>query len=470
MRQWMRLLAVCCGASLGAASVPPAVARDREPMSQADLIAAVLPAVVNVSTVMVTHTPMTRAAQDMPSDQAPSTGRLVHGFGSGFIIDKGGIIVTNRHVIENALQISITLQDNTTMAASRVGKLSRADVALLRVQPAMPLPVVKLGDSDKVRVGEPVLAIGNPLGLGGSVSSGIVSALNRDIRTTPFDDFIQTDAAINHGSSGGPLFNMQGLVIGINTAIYSPTDESGSIGISFALPINDAKFIIDQTLRYGRVRPGWLGVSMQSITPDIAAAIGLGIPRGSIVAGVEPNGPAARGGVQEGDVILSIGAKTARDSREVWRAIATAPLGKPIELTVWRDGTVMTLSPVVGEMTPPPGTDAPQDAGIHAVAGTPYEPGFRLSTVTSQLRAKYKLTAAAKGVLVTEVMPDSPAYERGIAPGDVIVRVGAEPVSKPADIDAKIAAGRARKDRYLLLLVAGESGRRFVTLPLQPDG
>ena len=225
-----------------------------------------------------------------------------------------------------------------------------------------------------MRVGDKVIAIGNPLGLGGSVSSGIVSGLNRDIRTTPFDDFIQTDAAINHGNSGGPLFDRRGEVIGINTAIYSPTATSGSIGISFALPINDAKFVIEQTLQYGRVRAGWLGISMQSVTPDIAEAIGLGIPRGSIVAGVERRRPGGAGRGQEGDVIMSIGTMTPRNSRALWRAIAIAPLGKPIELTVWRDGRVLTVSPTVREMAAAPDPDAPADSAIRTVAAVPFTP------------------------------------------------------------------------------------------------
>ncbi len=438
-------------------------------MSQADLIEAVLPAVVNVSTVAMSHTPMARAAQEMSADRPPAAQRVVHGFGSGFIIDKSGIVVTNRHVVENAAQITVTLQNNLTLPATRIGRLSRADVAILQIKSSAPLPTVKLGDSDTVRVGEPVIAIGNPLGLGGSVSAGIVSGLNRDIRTTPFDDFIQTDAAINHGNSGGPLFNMQGLVVGINTAIFSPSDTSGSIGISFALPINDAKFIIDQTERYGRVRAGWLGVTMQSVTPDIAGAIGLNVSRGSIVSALDADGPAMRAGVQEGDVIMSVGEQTVRDSRAVWRSIAMAPLDKPIELTIWRDGRVMTISPVVQELPPPPGAERQADGAVQTVAGMVFDPGLRLSPITGQLRSKYKLPDGQKGVVVIDVTGDSPAAERGIFPGEVILRAGNDPVSKPAEVEAKISAARAQKEQFVLLLVTGKNGQRFVTLPLHPE-
>ncbi len=428
-----------------------------------------MPAVVNVSTVLAPHPPMTRSAQDLPQRRSEPQA-VIHGFGSGFVIDGSGIIVTNRHVVENAMRITVTLQDNTTLPATRIGRLSRADIALLRVKPATKLPTLKLGDSDQVRVGDKVIAIGNPLGLGGSVSSGIVSGLNRDIRTTPFDDFIQTDAAINHGNSGGPLFNRRGEVIGINTAIYSPTATSGSIGISFALPINDAKFVIEQTMQYGRVRAGWLGISMQSVTPDIAQAIGLGIPRGSIVAGVDAGGPAAQAGVQEGDVIMSIGSMTPRDSRALWRAIAIAPLGKPIELTVWRDGRVLTVSPTVREMAPFPDPDAQADAAVHQVAAAAFNPGFQLSEITQATRAKYKIATAQKGVVVTGVAPDSPATERGLVAGDVILRAGSEPVAKPSDVTTRIAAARRKKDQFMLLLVTGPGGQRFVTLPLHPEG
>jgi serine protease Do len=471
MRWLLRLvLGIWIAALAGSPLTSRAAAADSPAMSQADLIEAVLPAVVNVSTVSLSRMPMARAAQDMSSDEAPAAMRVVRGFGSGFIIDKSGIVITNRHVVENASQITVTLQNNLTLPAVRVGRLSRGDVAILQVKSLQPLPTVKLGDSDTVRVGDPVIAIGNPLGLGGSVSAGIVSGLNRDIRTTPFDDFIQTDAAINHGNSGGPLFNMQGLVVGINTAIFSPTDTSGSIGISFALPINDAKFIIDQTLRYGRVRAGWLGASLQTVTPDIAGAIGLGVARGSIVTALDANGPAARAGVQEGDVIMSVGQDTARDSRAVWRSIAKAALDKAVELTVWRDGHVMTISPVVEELPSPPGSDRPADSAIRMVGGTAYDPGLRLSAITGELRSKYNLPDNQKGVVVTDVAGDGLAADRGILPGQVIVRAGNEPVAKPADVEAKIRTARAQKEQYVLLLIIGQDGPHYVTLPLHPDG
>ena len=259
-------------------------------------------------------------------------------------------------------------------------------------------------------------------------------------------------------------------MIGINTAIYSPTATSGSIGISFALPINDAKFVIEQTLQYGRVRAGWLGVSMQSVTPDIAEAIGLGIPRGSIVAGVDAGGPAAQAGVQEGDVIMSIGAMTPRDSRALWRAIAKAPLGKPIELTVWRDGRVLTVSPTVREMAPFADPDAPADGAVRRSRRCRSPRASSSAAITPATRTKYKIAPGQKGVVVTGVAPDSPATERGLIAGDVILRVGSAPVAEPSDVTARITTARQRKEQFVLLLVSGPGGQRFVTLPLHPDG
>ena len=442
------------------APVPLAQPEPGPAMSAADLIAAVMPAVVNISTLLVSD-PVKAG-----SGQAPKT---VHGFGSGFIVDKSGVIVTNRHVVERAARITVTLQDQTTLPAAIIGHLSIADIALLRVKPASPLPVLTWGDSDRMRVGDPVIAIGNPLGLGGSVSSGIISGLNRDIRTTPFDDFIQTDAAINHGSSGGPLFDMQGHVIGVNTAIFSPTASSGSIGISFALPASIAAIVAEQTLRYGRARAGWIGVRLQSVTPDMADALGLGSPDGAIVLGVERGSPAAAAGVRQGDVITSIDGFSPADARALWRSIALAPLDRPAELTLWRDGETLTVRPVVKLIPEPPYADPAADPAIRRAAAMPFDPGLKLAWLTQAARARYELGSSAKGVLVTGVAQYSPADMRGITAGEVIEMVGQDPVSRPADVQSRIAAARQRKQDYILLLLTGHAaGERFVTLPLHP--
>ncbi len=467
IRRCMGLVAICWLAASAAvpcmADQPPVALAEPEPgpaMSAADLIAAVMPAVVNISTLLVSE------AKDAHSSQEPKT---VHGFGSGFIVDKSGVIVTNRHVVERAARITVTLQDQTTLPATIIGHLSIADIALLRVKPAAPLPVLSWGDSDRMRVGDPVIAIGNPLGLGGSVSSGIVSGLNRDIRTTPFDDFIQTDAAINHGSSGGPLFDMRGHVIGVNTAIFSPTASSGSIGISFALPASIAEIVVEQTLRYGRATAGWIGVRLQSVTPDMADALGLGAAGGAIVLGLEPGGSAASAGVRQGDVITSIDGFSPADARALWRAIALAPIGRPAELTLWREGETLTARPVVKLIPEPPYADPAADPAIRRAAAMPFDPGLKLAELTPAARARYKLDSAVQGVLVTGVAQYSPADMRGITPGEVIMLVGQAPVARPADVHSRIAAARERKQDYiLLLLTGGGAGERFVTLPLHP--
>jgi serine protease Do len=379
------------------------------------------------------------------------------------------VIVTNRHVVQRAARITVTLQDQTTLPATIIGHLSIADLALLRVRPAKPLPVLTWGDSDRMRVGDPVIAIGNPLGLGGSVSSGIISGLNRDIRTTPFDGVIQTDAAINHGSSGGPLFDMQGHVIGVNTAIFSPSATSGSIGISFALPASIAEIVTRQTLRYGRARAGWIGVRLQSVTPDMADALGLRSTGGAVVLGLEPSSPAAEAGVRQGDVITSIDGFEPGDARALWRAIALAPLDHPAELTLWRKGETLTVRPVVKLIPEPPYADPAADPAIRRAAAMPFDPGLELATLTESERGQYKLAGDVKGVLVAGVAQYSLADMRGITAGEVIELVGQERVSRPAEVQSRIAEARQQKQDYiLLLLTGGAAGERFVTLPLHP--
>ncbi len=435
-------------------------------MSRTELIEKVLPAVVNVSTVLLSPVPKTRSAQDVGSG-APGAFRTAHGFGSGFVIDGSGLIVTNRHVVENAVRIGITFQDQTVLPARVVGRFATADVALLEVTPPKPLPAVGWGDSDKLKLGEDVIAIGNPLGLGGSVSGGIVSGLNRDIRTTPFDDFIQTDAAINHGNSGGPLFNMQGLVVGINTAIFSPTDTSGSIGISFALPSQVAAFIIDQTKKYGRVRAGSLDVRAQTVTPDIAAAVGLPEARGAIVLGFDPGSTAAAAGLHRGDVITEVGDDKPPDSRAIVREVALAPLDQPIPVKVWRQGQQLTLNPVVRPYKEPSNPNRPEvEAAREAALTTPPDEGLRLSEINKELRARFKLAGDIHGVLVTGVLAYSPADARGFAAGDVIVEADQKRVTTPAEVTERIAAARRENKDYTLFLLAGPGGDRFVTLPM----
>lgn len=429
--------------------------------SLADVIAPLLPAVVNISVKEIVMAPPAEPGQ---ARQAPPRNKM--SLGSGFIIDPAGIIVTNTHVIANAYEITVTLEDNTALRATVMGMCS-CDIALLKVTPDNPLPTVKFGDSDNLRIGDPVVVIGNPLGLGVSVSAGIVSALNRDIRTGPFDDYIQTDAAINHGNSGGPLFNIKGEVIGINTAIISPT--SGSVGIGFAIPANDSSYVVDQIRRNGRMRVGWLGISVQQVTPEIAQAAGLhDIWSSAIVTAVDPGGPSADS-IHEGDIIRKFADKNFRDIREFMRAVAVTPIGQTTSVVILRDGVEHTLPLVVDEW--------PEDLKLIGVTPTGStqldradqpDLGLHLAALTDELRSEYKLGADQKGVLVTDITPDSAAGNTKIRPGNVIVKVQQDAVNSPADVLERLDNARMQNRRYALILVQTKIGLRWASLALNP--
>jgi serine protease Do len=406
---------------------------------------------------------------DNGPDQAPGHPRRMQSLGSGFIIDPAGYVVTNNHVIENADEITVTLQDNTTLKATLVGHDDRTDLALLKVQSDKPLPAVKFGDSDAARVGDWVLAIGNPFGLGGSVSAGIVSARGRDIQQGPYDDFIQTDAAINKGNSGGPLFDMAGDVIGINTAILSPS--GGSIGLGFAIPSGEAKVVIDQLREFHRARRGWLGVRIQQVTPDIAETLGLHGSDGALVAGVNTGGPADRAHLQNGDVILTFNGQKLRESRSLPRVVAETPIDHQVAVDIWRNGKPQTVQVVVAEM--------PDDekAAVPAMDG-PHKPppstivdmstlGMKVAPMSEELRQRFKLDDKQKGVVVTDIAGDGTAADRGLRQGDVIVEVQQQSVSQPADIQKRLADARSQGRKSVLLLVQGKDGMRWVPLPVK---
>ena len=478
----------------------PAYARSSSD-SFADLAERLLPAVVNISS---TQAPQVRAdrggpevpqfppgspfeqffkdfmERNNPGQQGPQQrrpgppgggegGRGATSLGSGFIIDPAGYIVTNNHVIDGADEISVTLQDNTTLKAKLIGKDERVDLALLKVETDKPLAFVPFADSDASRVGDAVLAIGNPFGLGGSVTAGIVSARGRDIRQGPYDDFIQTDAAINRGNSGGPLFNMDGQVIGINTAIYSPT--GGSVGIGFSVPANLAKNVVMQLKDFGRARRGWLGVQIQQVTPDIAEGLGLKDSHGAIVAGLNEGGPAETAKLLKGDVILRFNNQEVREMRNLPRIVAETEIGKSVPVTVWRDGKQITLQASVGELpenvrqasAEAPGR--PQATTSTDIAGL----GAKLSVATDELREKYKLQQGQKGVVVTDVVADGAAAGRGLKPGDVIVEVQQEPVTTPADVASKLEKYRKMNRKTVLMLIQSGEGVRWVPVPLQAD-
>jgi serine protease Do len=451
----------------------PAEARPA-PDSFADLAEHLSPAVVNISTTQT----VSRGAEDMPLPQFPpgspfedlfrdfmdknqgGAPRKVTSLGSGFVIDPSGIIVTNNHVVDGADDITVTFPDGKSLPAKLIGHDPKADVAVLRVTPKAPLAAVKFGDSDTARVGDWVVAIGNPFGLGGSVTAGIVSARNRDINAGPYDDFIQTDAAINRGNSGGPLFNMNGEVIGINTAIISPS--GGSIGIGFAVPSKMVQPVVEQLLKFGETRRGWLGVRIQTVTDDMAEALGLGKARGALVAGVTEDGPAAKVGIKPGDVVVSLDGKDVADMKALPRMVADTPIGKTVDVTVIRDGKPMVFKVPVGRLED---AEKSEEAAANSkkppaakeqAAKAKQSLGLTLTALTPDIRQRYSIPSSVTGVLVTAVDGKSSAAEKGIRPGDIIVEVAQEKVTKPEEVIAKVQQIGPNKSVLLLVNRGGE--------------
>jgi serine protease Do len=463
------------------------------PDSFADLAAKLLPAVVNISTTQtIKGDSKNRPGADMPQfppgspfeeffkdffdrnqqqrGQREAQPRRATSLGSGFIVDSAGIVVTNNHVIADADEITVTLQDDTNFKAEVIGRDTKIDIAVLRIKPTKPLASVKFGDSDGTRVGDWVLAIGNPFGLGGSVTAGILSARAREINAGPYDDFLQTDASINRGNSGGPMFNMAGEVIGINTAIYSPS--GGSIGIGFAIPSNLARPIAEQIKEFGHARRGWLGVNIQSVTDEIAESLGLDKPHGALIASVRDGGPAQVGGIQPGDVVLTFDGKEVTDMRRLPRIVAETPIDRTVKVTVWRKRKESIVDVKVGELK-----DEEQQAAVTPKQPqTPPEPpgsvkalGLSLSNLTPELRERFSLAEDTAGVVVTDVVQDSAASEKGLKAGDVIVEVAQEEVKNPGQITAKIDDAKKAGRKSVLLLVDRQGDLRFVALKLDQD-
>ncbi len=401
-------------------------------------------------------------------DNPDQPARKMQSLGSGYIIDPAGIVVTNNHVIEGADEITVRLQDGTEMKAKLIGTDTRTDIAVLQVHPAKPLPSVAFGDSDRSRVGDWVLAIGNPFGLGGTVTAGIVSARGRDINQGPYDNFIQTDAPINRGNSGGPLFNMDGQVIGMNTAIYSPS--GGSIGIGFSIPSDLVKTVVAQLRKYGHARRGWLGVKIQQVTPEIAESLGLKQPGGALVAGVEDNGPAARAHIQNGDVVLKFDGQDIKEMKVLPRIVAETDINKQVDVDVWRDGRMQHVTVTVGEL--PEAEQASVAAPEKPAQAKPLNLsglGLSLSPITQDARQKYSLGPDQKGVLVTSVEGGTTAADNGLKAGDVIVEVSQEDVSNPHDVQTRVERARHDGKANVLVLVQNSDGLRWVPLSLKPD-
>ncbi len=463
---------------LALALVPPALHAQpaTAPVSFAELAERLSPAVVNITTTqVVTPTeegpvPMVppgspfeeffRQFRDRQQDRPERASAL----GSGFIISADGYIVTNNHVIEKADEIQIELFTGATLKAELVGRDPKTDIAVLKVTSDTPLPFVSFGDSDVSRVGDWVMAIGNPLGQGFSVSAGIISARNRSLRGS-YDDFIQTDAAINRGNSGGPLFNMGGDVIGVNTAILSP--NGGSIGIGFSMSSNVVKTVVEQLRSFGETRRGWLGVRIQPVDPSMADALGLASVAGAMISGVNEGGPAETGGIRAGDVIVSFDGRPVREMRDLPRMVAETDVGKAVPVEVWRDGALMPLMVTLGRLEEGETGVATTEDGAPAPA-TAELLGMTLSTITPEARAQFGIGDGLSGVLVAAVDETSPAFEKGLRAGDVIAEIGQEQVRTPIEAEARVKAAREAGRTSLLLLVNREGQPRFVALTLTP--
>jgi serine protease Do len=397
-------------------------------------------------------------------DRSP---RRVNSLGSGFVIDAAGIVVTNNHVIADADEITVVFNDGSKLKAELIGKDSKTDLAVLRVKPDKPLKAVKFGNSEKLRLGEWVIAIGNPFSLGGTVTAGIVSARNRDINSGPYDNYIQTDAAINRGNSGGPLFNLEGEVIGVNTAIISPS--GGSIGIGFAVPSSTALAVIDQLREFKEVRRGWLGVRIQQVTEDIAESLGIKPVRGALIAGIDDKGPAKPAGIEPGDVVVKFDGKDIKEMRDLPKIVGDTPVGKDVPVVIIRKGKEETKTVRLGRLE-----DTPQQASVKTDAPAEDKSvvqkalGLSLAAMSDDLRKKHKIKDAVKGVVITAVEANSAAAEKRLNVGDVIVKVTDEEVANAADVQKRIDQLKKDGKKTALLLVANAEGDvRFVAIALQ---
>ena len=493
------------------AQEPPATAHRTQhgPRSVSDLAESLMDAVVNISITQNSKAegdegvPTPNLPEDAPfqdlfedyfkkrNDDGTNTARKVSSLGSGFVIDPAGYIVTNNHVIEGASEIVVNFANGSKLTAKLVGTDTKTDIALLKVEPAKPLTAVKWGDSRKMRIGDWVMAIGNPYGLGGSVSVGIVSARNRNLNAGPYDNFLQTDAAINRGNSGGPLFNMYGEVVGINTAIYSPSG-GGSVGIGFAVPTELASHVVSQLKEFGDVHRGWLGVRIQPVTEDMIADLKLETPRGALISGVVKGGPVEKGPILSGDVIVKFNGQDILEMRDLPRIVAESPIDKPLDVVVIRKGEQKMLKVTLARqpaeddksdaeklaeqldnngLAKPEGLD-PSEPGDNQSQSMPVLPadtlGLTLSPLTAENRKTFSIPESVEGVLVMEVPTDSAAHEKGIRKGDVIVEIAQDFMETPEDVADKITELRADDRRNAYIMVADQKGDlRLVAVPIE---
>lgn len=459
------------------------------PEGFADLAEKLTPAVVNISTTpqMPKEEAQTKQPQEPFQGFPPGSPfeefnemfkqfgnphggdeRGATSLGSGFIIDPDGYIVTNNHVIADADEITVSLDDNKQYKAKLIGKDLKTDLAVLKIEAGRKLAFVKFGDSDKMRVGDWILAVGNPYGLGGTVTAGIISARARDINAGLFDDFLQTDAAINRGNSGGPMFNMNGDVVGINTAIYSPT--GGSIGIGFAVPSALAQPVIDKLKTGQKIERGWLGVKIQTVTDEIADSLGMKKTQGALVVGVTPGGPAEKSKLQAGDVIVRFHGVEIDTMRKLPRVVAETPIGTKTEIEVWRAGAVKKFDVTVGKLDEADEKklmegklDEPKSAPTKGEEWL----GMRVAPITDDLRGEYGIPDATKGMLILEVKPGSQAEKKAIEAGDIIVEANQKPVRSIGDLKSALDHVRSQKRKSILLYVSKDGETLFTALPIE---
>jgi serine protease Do len=491
------LAAICIGATGVVMSAPalsvPALARG--PDGIADVAEKVIDAVVNISTSQTVEakggggaegrgampqlppgSPFEEFFDDFFKNRRGGQGgkggdlqpHKTNSLGSGFIIDSSGVVVTNNHVIADADEISVIMNDGSKFKAEIVGVDKKTDLAVLKFTPNKPLTAVKFGDSDRLRLGEWVIAIGNPFSLGGTVTAGIVSARNRDISSGPYDNYIQTDAAINRGNSGGPLFNLDGEVIGVNTLIISPS--GGSIGIGFAVPSKTVAGVVDQLRQFGELRRGWLGVRIQTVTDEIAESLNIKPARGALIAGVEDKGPAKPAGIEPGDVVIKFDGKDIREPKDLSRVVADTAVGKEVDVVIIRKGQEETHKVTLGRLED---TDKAVPAAVKKdePAEKPVTQkalGLDLATLSKDLRSRYKIKDSVKGVIITNVDSTSDAADKRLSPGEVIVEVAQEAVSNAADVKKRVDQLKKDGKKSVLLLVSNADGElRFVALSVQ---
>ncbi|AYM81554.1 MULTISPECIES: Do family serine endopeptidase [Agrobacterium tumefaciens complex] len=502
-------IAAIAGIALVAGSLTApvaALAQSHGPESVADLAEPLLDAVVNISTSQNVKTdgkgpvppklpegsPFQEFFKDYFDSQKPEGGEKVNSLGSGFVIDPAGYVVTNNHVIEGADAIEVIFPNGSKLKATLVGTDTKTDLSVLKVEPKTPLKAVKFGDSRSMRIGDWVMAIGNPFGLGGSLTVGVISARGRNINAGPYDNFIQTDAAINKGNSGGPLFNMKGEVIGINTAIISPS--GGSIGIGFAVPTELAQNIVQQLIEFGETRRGWLGVRVQPVTDDVAASLGMDSAKGALISGVAKGGPVENGPIQAGDVVLKFDGKDIHEMRDLLRIVAESPVGKDVDVVILRDGKEETVKVKLGQLQDATdekasaddqqsedgdgGVVAPEDDGGTDDQAQDQTPevreapqsvlGMNLVVLSNELRTEKGIAESVEGVLVASVDAGSPAEQKGMKAGDIIVEVGQDFMEVPGDVLVRVNGLKSEGRKNAHMMVADAQGNlRVVALPLE---